>query len=154
MSTARSLVFIALVLLSVEMIIPSAGVITVVAIILTSIATYKAFQISNAYGYGTVITAVCLAPVALWTGFKLLPYTPFYLRTQIKGHAKKTGLEKLVGQQATVVTQLHPCGKVRISGELYDAKSEHVVIESGTPVEVLDIESGELLVKPVDAPPF
>jgi hypothetical protein len=37
--TAGILVFLALALLSVEMIIPSAGVITVVCIILTSIAT-------------------------------------------------------------------------------------------------------------------
>ncbi len=147
--TIGILVLIALVLLSVEMIIPSAGIITVVAIIFTSIATYKGFQISHTHGYATIITAVVLAPVALWTGFKLLPYTPFYLRTQIKGHAKKTGLEKLVGQKGTVKTQLHPCGRVRIKGKLYDAKSEQVVVEAGTVVEVIYIESGELLVKPV-----
>jgi membrane-bound ClpP family serine protease len=148
--TIGILVFLALALLSVEMIIPSTGVITLVSIILSSIATYKAFQISNSHGYGTIIVAVCLAPVALWIGFKLLPYTPFYLRTRIEGHAKRTGLEKLVGQQGTVETQLHPCGRVRIAGKLYDAKSEQEVIVSGTPVEVLDIESGELLVKAVE----
>jgi membrane-bound serine protease (ClpP class) len=146
--TVGILVFLALALLSVEMIIPSAGVITVVSIILTSIATYQAFQISNSHGYGTIVSAVCLAPVALWIGFKLLPYTPFYLGTKIEGHAKMTGLEKLVGQKGTVETQLHPCGRVRISGKLYDAKSEQEVIEFGTPVEVIEIESGELLVKP------
>ncbi len=149
--TVGILVFLALALLSLEMIIPSAGVITVISIVLTSIATYMAFQISNAHGYGTIITAVVLAPVALWIGFKLLPYTPFYLGAKIEGHAKMTGLEKLVGQQGTIETQLHPCGRVRIAEKLYDAKSEQEVIEFGTPVVVIDVESGELLVKPVDA---
>jgi membrane-bound serine protease (ClpP class) len=148
--TVAILVFLSLVLLATEMIIPSFGTITLLAIILTSVASYKAFQISTTYGYATIITAVVLAPVALWIGSKILPYTPFYLGTKIEGHAKRTGLEKLVGQQGTVVTQLHPCGRVRIRGKLYDAKSEQVVVAAGTTVEVIYVESGELLVKPTD----
>ncbi len=51
-----------------------------------------------------------------------------------------------VGSQGLVAATLRPAGKVVIDGRLYDAMSAGAFIEGGTPIHVLRIKGGKLIV--------
>jgi membrane-bound serine protease (ClpP class) len=64
-----------------------------------------------------------------------------------KGYMVGADLQRLIGKKGTAYTVLRPVGKVFIDGQLYDASARNgIFIEQGTPVEVLDVESGTLKV--------
>ncbi|HYG77137.1 MAG TPA: NfeD family protein [Planctomycetota bacterium] len=55
--------------------------------------------------------------------------------------------QSLVGQQAVAETVLRPAGKIRIGGLTHDAVSEGPYIDAGTPVVVLRVNAGTLVVR-------
>jgi len=61
-----------------------------------------------------------------------------------------TGSEGLIGEIATVRTDLTPAGTVLIKGELWDAETDGITIERGQRVEVLRRDGFRLWVRPVD----
>lgn len=63
-------------------------------------------------------------------------------RPQVMG-----GAAALIGQTAEVVSQLRPVGRVRIAGQFHEARSVDGLIEPGTPVRVVAVESDRLLVR-------
>lgn len=117
------------------------------ALILGIASILSGFSNSPAVGWTVVVGLVVGAPIFAWIGFKILPYTPFVLVSQLSGHAKKTGLEVYLGATAETVSQLRPSGKVVINGKRFDALSQDEIIDSGTEVVVIAIRSGELIVK-------
>jgi membrane protein implicated in regulation of membrane protease activity len=54
---------------------------------------------------------------------------------RVRGHRKQVGAETLIGQTGTVVTGCHPYGQVRVGGEIWGARCEHVA-EPGDEVVV------------------
>ncbi len=52
------------------------------------------------------------------------------------------------GETGEALTLLRPVGKARFGGEAYDARAEGDFIKAGTPVVVLRIETGEVIVRP------
>jgi len=60
--------------------------------------------------------------------------------------------DSFVGKRGVARDDLHPGGDVEIDGRAHSARSQHGAwIASGTPVEVVTIEFGELLVKACEA---
>jgi membrane-bound ClpP family serine protease len=59
------------------------------------------------------------------------------------------GLETLVGTTAVVASRLAPAGKVRVSGELWGARSSTSPLEPGQAVVITAVEGLTLVVDPV-----
>lgn len=141
------LVLMAVILAGLEVVIPSGGLISLTALVCAGVAVAMAFSNGSLCGWIAVAGLVAGAPAAIWVGFKILPYTPFVLGARIEGHAKRTGLEKFVGRQGVAATTLRPAGVVVIDGARLDAVSRSEHIDAGTQVEVLQVRSGELIVR-------
>jgi membrane-bound serine protease (ClpP class) len=63
----------------------------------------------------------------------------------------KNSLTQLVGKQGSAVTPLSPSGTVSIAGTEYDAVSDGVYLDAGTPVKVAKIQNYRILVTEVHA---
>ncbi len=60
-------------------------------------------------------------------------------------------LEALVGLEGETTSRLAPAGKARIGGEIHDVSSDGQLVEPGTPVEVVAVRGGRVLVRAIDA---
>ncbi|MCA9056251.1 MAG: hypothetical protein KDA75_20620, partial [Planctomycetaceae bacterium] len=56
----------------------------------------------------------------------------------------------LTGQQGVAFTMLRPSGKIRVHGELLDAVSNAGYIAAGTPIEIMEVASNRMIVRPSD----
>ena len=53
------------------------------------------------------------------------------------------------GDTGEAVTRLNPMGKVMVNGDFYEAKALDILIDQKTRVEVIEVESNRLIVKPI-----
>jgi membrane-bound serine protease (ClpP class) len=60
----------------------------------------------------------------------------------------RTGAEAMIGQVAEVVVPCHPTGKVRVQGELWEARCAHGA-DAGESVRIQRLEGLTLVVAPV-----
>jgi membrane protein implicated in regulation of membrane protease activity len=58
---------------------------------------------------------------------------------RMRGHGVQTGVEQLVGSVGEVVEPLMPVGRIRVLGELWDARAQSE-LPRGTPVRVLKVD--------------
>jgi len=65
---------------------------------------------------------------------------------------EEDGLEALIGMEGTTTTRLAPAGKARIDGRVREVTSDGSLVEPGTPVRVVEVRSGRVLVKPLMRP--
>ena len=65
---------------------------------------------------------------------------------------EEDGLEALIGMEGTTTTRLAPAGKARIDGRVREVTSDGSLVEPGTPVRVVEVRSGRVLVKPLMLP--
>ena len=87
-----------------------------------------------------------------------LPSTPVLRNVLLEPPAAATqafeeeGIEELIGAEGTTTTRLAPAGKARIDGRVRDVTSDGSLVEPGTPVRVVEVRSGRVLVKPLVPP--
>ena len=65
---------------------------------------------------------------------------------------EEDGLEALIGMEGTTTTRLAPAGKARIDGRVREVSSDGSLVEPGTPVRVVEVRGGRVLVKPLVRP--
>jgi membrane-bound ClpP family serine protease len=151
----------AVVLLVLEIFIPSGGILGVLA------ATAFVAAIGTAFAYGGLqlgtafmgVTAVLL-PVVIALMIKLWPKTPFGKRMLIQPPDaarllpdKHRERQQLVGQRGLALTALLPAGAIRLQGRTLDAISDGVPIEKGTAVEVIAVRNNAIVVRPAPTTP-
>lgn len=94
-----------------------------------------------------LIVAVLVAVGMLWL------VRPSLVARLHQGPDLKLGTSKLIGQRATVTRQITglATGQIRLAGETWTAApyDEHVVIDPGATVEVLEIRGATAYVHPV-----
>jgi membrane-bound ClpP family serine protease len=55
--------------------------------------------------------------------------------------------ENLAGRQGVALTELRPLGRAEIDGRRYDVRCQSGAAPAGTPIEVVSLEPGNLLVR-------
>jgi membrane-bound serine protease (ClpP class) len=65
---------------------------------------------------------------------------------------EEDGLEALIGMEGMTTTRLAPAGKARIDGRVREVSSDGSLVEPGTPVRVVEVRGGRVLVKPLMRP--
>jgi membrane-bound ClpP family serine protease len=158
------LLLLGLILVSVEVFIPSGGVLGVL-----SIASLMAGIILAFYHRGPeigflflAITAVAV-PTALAMAFHWWPKTPMGRRLLLDlpsseevlpDSPQRRTLRQLVGKYGVAKSVMLPSGAVEISGQTFDALSEGMPIESGQRVRVIEVRGNRVVVRPAeDQPP-
>lgn len=139
-----------------EFILPSMGLLTVIAVGLFGYSLFLVFShISPMAGLTLVIIDICMIPVLIVAGIKLLAASPAALRASLeaKNGARSQPPEwtALVGAAGTALTDLHPAGAALINNKRYDVVSRGDFVEKGSAVSVVSVEGNRIVVKREEA---
>ncbi len=135
-----------------EIILPSGGLLSLLAISILGYSLYVVFHdVSTSIGYLFVAADVLLLPVLIIVGLKLLAKSPVTLKKKL---SKKEGvvsqspeLEKHLGMEGETVTDLHPGGTALINGKRVDVVSRGDYIEKGTEIVVWKVTGNQIIVR-------
>ena len=139
-----------------EIIIPSAGLLSVLAVAIIGYSLWSVFTgISTAAGIAFAAADAVLLPVLIIVGIKLLARSPATLRAEL---ARKDGvtsqapeLNQLTGLSGTAATDLHPSGMAQINGHRVDVVTKGEYIERGTAIIVVSVTGNRVVVKEVES---
>ena len=137
----------------VEMFVPSAGILGIVAATLLLAGVIAAFFKSLFFGL-SVLTVTSLAmPFLFWLLVKVWPMTPLgkaVLMNDTLEVLPESTTDTLVGQVGIAKTKMLPSGTVVIDGQQHDAVSEGFAIGPGDTVKVISARGNRVYVEPYD----
>lgn len=145
-------------LIFLEIFVPSGGALSVMAAICVIAAVVTAFQQGFLIGTVTLFVATVMVPLAISLGIKWWPHTPLgklilakrpESAEEVLPDTDEYHRHRLVGADGVAVTDLLPSGDVRFEGRLYDAVSNGVAINRGQAVRVVDVNTQRLVVRPL-----
>lgn len=143
------LVLAALSLIFAEFFIPSFGMLTVCACALYGWALYLGWD-NPLIRWTTIAATVPLLGLEVFLAVKLLPRSPFILRSPPSAQEREGELAELVGRTGRATTELRPAGKVDVGGQRLDAVSARGWTEKGSAVRVTRVAGGQVVVEPYD----
>jgi membrane-bound ClpP family serine protease len=137
-----------------EIVIPSAGLLAVLAAGLIGYSIYLVFtEISSSAGMAFIMVDIIAFPVVLMVGLKLLVKSPVTLKTSLsRADGFSSQSEELLaynGKTGMAVTDLRPAGMAMIENKRVDVVSRGEYIEKGSAVVVLAIEGNRVMVKKI-----
>ena len=138
----------------IEMFIPSAGVLGVVAATLLVAGVVVAFLKSLFFGFAVLAGTSFLLPFLFWLLVKVWPLTPMgkaiLMNDAIDVLLPESTAKALIGQVGIAKTQMLPSGIVEIDGQQHDAVSEGFAINPGDPIKVISARGNRMYVQPYD----
>jgi membrane-bound ClpP family serine protease len=148
---------IGLLLIMLEVFIPSGGLIGLCSIACLVLCLWYAFANSIGLGLTFMMIDLVALPLTVALAFSLWSRTPlgrkFFLRPpapeEIEVSHADHHLEILVGQVGRSLSPLRPCGHVEIDGRRIEALAEEGFLPAAVPVRVLRIKAGQVVVRGV-----
>ena len=160
---AITLFLISLLLVSLEAFIPSAGVLGLLAGTLLVWSIYKGFMASTLCGICLACSTLIALPLLFMMFVKWWPLTPLGKRMLnatsddpadlLPDGETYVQVQSQVGKQGTAVTDFLPNGRIRVDDSEFDAVTEGVLVDAGTPIEVTHVEGNRIIVRPIAASP-
>ncbi len=147
----------ALLLVVLEIFIPSAGIISITAGIVGVAGIVCLFQDSMIAGFTGILVALVLVPIIVVFGAKVMPATPMGKRLLFGESGKHepvipeeslNRLDALLGAEGDALTDLRPVGIARIEGRRIDVLAEIAFIPAGAKVKVTGVEGSQIKVRP------
>ncbi|MDD7305630.1 MAG: NfeD family protein [Peptoniphilaceae bacterium] len=150
------LIFISgVLLLTLELFIPSFGIIGIVGAILTGYSIFDAFDNSLTSFIVLLTTAAAVlisVTVFVRLGFKAKVFDKAILengQTKERGYNSKKDYSNLVGKIGFTKTILRPTGVIVFDGTSYDAKTKGDFIKKDKKVIVREIKDGHIIVEEI-----
>jgi len=162
---------VGILLVLLEVFLPSFGVLTVLAIVSFAVSVVEAAKISTSAAWAMACIAPVLTLIMLYYGLKVIPRTswgrglvlhrpadigqqevPGSSETAVLEDVSATGEEtyrSLVGQEGAAKTSLRPAGMALIAGKRVDVVTEGAMIEGGARVKVVAVEGNRVVVRRV-----
>lgn len=159
---AYALIFLGLLLMAAEMLLPTGGIIFVLGIGGMVAGLAMVFNTSTTHGLVTTIAVFVLIPIL---GPVLVYYWPktsmgkkFFLAgpdedATIASMPVHLELEGLRGRYGKTVSALRPSGVAEFDGRRVDTISEGEMIDPGQWVRCIEVRAGRVIVRQVDRPP-
>ena len=146
------LLIAALGLIVAELYLPSHGILACCAGLFAIAAVVMAYIASPIVGMLCALAVIIVTPVVFVWAVKIYPRTPMGRKMVLQQPAlpvdpARERMALLIGRQGTTMTMLRPAGAIDIDGQRIDCMSEAEVIPAGTPVEVIRITGGRVIVK-------
>jgi len=151
------LFFIGLLLVTIEIFVPSFGLLTLLAGMSFVASIVLAFRTDEAWGYGILAATIVLVPALAIAAFKVLPVTPIGKRLILAGPDRTDAapgadvssepLHALVGREGLASSKLRPAGVVVVDGRRVDVVTEGEWIDAGTPVVVTEVNGNRAVVR-------
>jgi len=151
------LLLLAIIFIALETVIPSAGIMAVLAVASIFSAIVVAFQGGFTMGMSMVLATLVLVPISIVLAVRVWPHTPIG-RLLLMQRPKPEDLlpntaahqerQDMVGAVGRAKTDLLPSGAVVITGKTFEALSEGKAINSGDAIKVVALRTNRLVVKP------
>ncbi|MGL1933988.1 MAG: hypothetical protein OCD01_03180 [Fibrobacterales bacterium] len=144
---------LAFVLIFLEILIPSGGIISILAIGGFAYSWYLIAEQAHTASYMLFgIIDILGIPLSIIIGFKVLKASPLMNNedlTKEGGYTFDTSSshKDLIGKTGLVITQLRPSGTIEIEGEQFDALSNGEMIDPSFEVTVLDVSENKIIVE-------
>lgn len=144
---------IGIIIILAEFVIPSLGLLTVIAMSSIGFSLYLIYdQVSLGVFTAIVSLDILLMPFLVWIGIKVIARSPFALRNDLSKVSIESedtfDLKTLIGQTGVVITPLRPAGKIQLDNKKFDVVSSGDFIQNGTKVVVFKVEGHRIVVKP------
>jgi membrane-bound ClpP family serine protease len=142
---------VGLVLLAAEVLLPTHGVLGVMAAGCIVWAIGLCYWIDPWLGVGAFLVTLALTPVGLWAAMKIWPKTPIGKRLFLQpDRTESPAMPPVsVGQAGVAVSALRPMGECDFGDLRLEVMSEHGMIAPGRKVRVVAISGGHAVVRPV-----
>jgi len=146
---------VALVLLALEFVIPSAGLLSTLCVLSIATGVICFFVHSTLWGFASLAISLGGAPFAIGFAIKLWSATPLAQRAVLDAHVGEGNSPPSAlphnGAVAIARTALRPIGRVAIGDNSFEAIAEDGFIEAGSTVRVVGREGGTLRVRAMPA---
>lgn len=157
-SIIAALIIAGLVLLMLEILTPSFGLLAAGAVAALCGAVWMSYTINPGLGVGLIIALLVGVPCYLVFMVKWLPTTTMgqHLFLKRASHGEGEGvpdaddLAAMVGQTGTTETLLRPSGAIRVAGKRIIALSESGIIPKGHAIKIVRASGSNVIVRKVD----
>ena len=135
-----------------EIILPSGGILSILAAGVFGYSLYIAFNdISTVTGIAFVITDVILIPVLVIAGLKLLAKSPATLRQTLSRNegvsSQSSEMNGYIHMEGTAVTDLRPAGMAIINDKRVDVVTRGEYLEKGAGIIVTAVTGNQIVVR-------
>ncbi len=142
---------VAAVIIMAEVILPSGGLLGLLAVGLIGYSLYTVFTaVSVSAGYILAGLDVVLLPLLILAGLKLLSRSPATLATRLSSgdgfSSQSPDLEGYLGKEGVTLTDLRPAGIARIDGRRLDVVSRGEYIGKGVKIVVSAVRGNQIIV--------
>jgi membrane-bound serine protease (ClpP class) len=158
---AALLLLLGMVLVLMEVFVPSAGILGFLSV--TSILAGIGLAFYNGgltIGFGFLFGTAILLPIVLALAFRWFPETPIGRRLLpalptseevLPDNEERRVLRGLVGKVGQAKSPMLPSGAIVVEGRVINAVSEGLPIEAGTDVRVIEVRGARVVVRPLEA---
>lgn len=142
--------------LCLELFLPSAGLIGVVAACLLIAGIVYAFIHSLAFGTFVLMGTLFSMPLFVMLMVKVWPLTPIGKAIMLNDERTadevlpESDFDSLMGQIGVAKTKMLPSGIVEVDGRKLDAVSDGFAIQAGDPVKVISVRENRIHVEPFE----
>ncbi len=149
-------ILVAVLLLTVEVFLPTAGTVGIIALLVAIAAVAAAFLHSVMYGSIFLLLIVVAIPFLFAAAVKIWPHTPIGRMILIGDIKKENVMPKSshyvrvadqIGRIGVAQTKMYPSGIVIIDDQKFDAVTKGFPIEAGESVKVVSVEGNRLQVQ-------
>ena len=138
-----------------EIIIPSGGILSILAAAIFGYSLYLVFaNISASAGLAFIIADLILVPILIYIGIKFIAKSPVTLRTRLSRKDGVTSqseeMNDYLGRQGQAITDLRPSGVANINGTRLDVVTRGEYIEKQTQIIVIAVRGNQIIVKQKD----
>lgn len=151
------LFLLGLVLIILELFIPSGGSLGVMAAVSMVASIGLAFSVGAFQGLVMLLIVMASTPIAVFAAFKLWPHTPMG-RAILNRYAADTDQapnderQELVGRVGVSKSKMLTSGAILVDGKTYNAVSMGMPIEANVPIRVVKLDGNSIVVRPHDGP--
>lgn len=135
-----------------EIILPSGGILSILAAGVFGYSLYIAFSdISTIIGIAFVIADVILIPILVIVGLKLLAKSPVTLNQTLSRNegvsSQSSELDGYIHMEGTAVTDLRPAGMAIINDKRVDVVTRGEYLEKGVGIIVTSVTGNQIIVR-------
>ena len=143
--------FAGLLVIIAEMLLPSGGILALIAAALLGYSLYAVFTtLSFDAGMVVILADIIILPIVALIGLKMLARSPLSLHSSLRRSEGVVSydekLSELTGKEGIALTNLRPSGAIRIEGNRIDVITRGDYIEKGETVKVLKVEGSRVVV--------
>lgn len=142
---------IGIIIIIAEIILPSGGILSILAIGVLGFSLFKAFSISSNVGMIFLGADIIIVPVLVLLGLKLIAKSPVALRKTLSKEdgvmSQRKEMGELLNETGVATTDLRPAGSIKINDKKIDAVTQGEYLDKDTSVRVIEVTGNQIIVK-------